>query len=51
MKAPSAVTRGESNLMLNSKHPAWRWDWVLHRAPFAFDRRLREFIGIRRSTP
>lgn len=42
IKVPSAVTRGESNLLLNSKHPAWRWDWVVRRTSFAFDRRLRE---------
>jgi RES domain-containing protein len=42
MKVPSAVTRGESNLLLNSKHPAWKWDWVIQRTSFAFDRRLRE---------
>jgi Uncharacterized conserved protein len=42
MKVPSAVTRGECNLLLNSKHPAWKWDWIIRRTPFAFDRRLRE---------
>jgi RES domain-containing protein len=42
IKVPSAVTRGESNLLLNSKHPAWKWNWVIQRMPFAFDRRLRE---------
>jgi RES domain-containing protein len=41
MKLPSAVTRGESNLLLNSKHPAWKWAWVLQRKPFVFDGRLR----------
>jgi RES domain-containing protein len=51
LQVPSAVTHGESNLMLNSKHPAWKWDWVLQRTPFAFDERLREFIKFRRSTP
>lgn len=44
LKVPSAVTRGESNLMLNSKHPAWKWGWVLRQTPFAFDERLRDII-------
>ena len=46
LKVPSAVTRGESNLMVNSKHPAWSWDWVVHRTPFAFDRRLQEMVEV-----
>jgi len=52
MKVPSAVTRGESNLMLNSKHPAWKWGWVLRRTSFAFDGRLREIVetAIRKQT-
>jgi hypothetical protein len=44
MKVPSVVTRGESNLLLNSKHPAWKWAWVLRRTPFVFDGRLREIM-------
>ena len=44
MKVPSVVTRGESNLLLNSKHPAWKWSWVLQRTPFTFDGRLREIV-------
>ena len=44
LKAPSIVTRGESNLLLNSRHPAWRWDWVLRRTPFPFDGRLRGLL-------
>lgn len=44
MKVPSAVTRGECNLLLNSKHPAWKWHWVVRRTPFAFDGRLREIV-------
>jgi hypothetical protein len=38
------VTWGEYNLLLNSKHPAWKWDWVQRRTPFAFDGRLREIV-------
>ncbi len=44
MKVPSAVTRGEFNLLLNSKHPAWKWNWVVRRTPFAFDGRLRRIV-------
>jgi RES domain-containing protein len=44
MKVPSVVTRGESNLLLNSKHPAWKWGWVSRRTPFAFEGRLREIV-------
>lgn len=44
LKVPSVVTRGESNLLLNSKHPAWKWGWVVQRAPFVFDGRLREIV-------
>lgn len=38
---PSAVTLGERNLLLNSRHPQWDWSWV-HSGPrrFTFDRRL-----------
>jgi len=46
LKVPSAVTRGESNLMLNSKHPAWSWDWVVRRTPFTFERRLQELVEV-----
>jgi RES domain-containing protein len=44
LKVPSAVTRGEFNLMLNSKHPAWDWGWIARRQPFALDGRLRELL-------
>lgn len=44
MRVPSAVTRGEFNLMLNPKHPAWNWAWVERPTSFAFDRRLREIV-------
>ena len=44
LKVPSVVTRGECNLLLNSKHPAWKWGWVIRRTPFAFDGRLREIV-------
>ncbi len=46
LKVPSTVTRGESNLMLNAKHPAWRWDWVVRRTPFTFERRLQEMVEV-----
>jgi RES domain-containing protein len=44
LKVPSVVTRGEFNLMLNSRHPAWKWGWVLRHTSFAFDGRLREIV-------
>lgn len=44
LKVPSAVTRGEFNLMLNSKHPAWNWGWVARRQPLYLDGRLRELL-------
>jgi RES domain-containing protein len=44
LKVPSAVTRGEFNLMLNSKHPAWSWAWIVKRSPLAFDGRLQELL-------
>lgn len=42
---PSAVTPGECNLMVNSHHPGWQWDWVKSGPqPFAFDARLVELM-------
>lgn len=42
---PSAVTPGERNLMLNTRHPKWKWDWVIAGpTPFAFDPRLLELM-------
>ncbi|MGH8150561.1 MAG: RES family NAD+ phosphorylase [Steroidobacteraceae bacterium] len=38
---PSGVTPGEHNLIVNSHHPGWRWDWVISGPQaFAFDDRL-----------
>jgi RES domain-containing protein len=38
---PSAVTAGEHNLLVDARHPDWRWDWIsLGPHPFAFDARL-----------
>lgn len=46
---PSAVTPGEHNLMVNSHHPDWRWDWVISGPQaFAFDARLAELIKLNR---
>jgi RES domain-containing protein len=43
---PSAVTPGEHNLMLNSHHPDWRWQWVISGPQaFAFDARLAELMN------
>ena len=44
LQVPSAVTRGEYNLMLNSRHPAWDWKWVVSSAPFDFDNRLADLL-------
>jgi RES domain-containing protein len=46
----SAVTPGEHNLMVNSHHPDWKWEWVTSGPQaFAFDARLAELM--RRSGP
>jgi RES domain-containing protein len=45
LQVPSAVTPGEHNLMLNSRHTAWNWKWVVSDAiPFNFDVRLAELL-------
>lgn len=42
---PSAVTPGEYNLMVNSRHPNWQWKWVISGpVPFAFDARLAQLV-------
>lgn len=49
---PSAVTAGEYNLMINSRHPDWQWKWVISGpVTFAFDARLAELMERRRSAP
>jgi RES domain-containing protein len=45
LRVPSAVTPGEHNLMLNSRHPGWDWKWVVSGARrFEFDPRLAELL-------
>jgi RES domain-containing protein len=45
LQVPSAVTPGEHNLMLNSRHSEWDWKWVVAAAiPFEFDARLAELL-------
>ena len=44
MRVPSAVTAGEFNLLVNARHPAWRWSWIAAPVPFAFDARLRDLV-------
>ncbi len=45
LQVRSAVTPGEHNLLLNSRHPAWNWKWVVAGPrPFEFDARLVELI-------
>lgn len=42
---PSAVAPGESNLIINSRHPDWQWQWVISGpVTFAFDARLAELM-------
>ncbi|MGB6489620.1 MAG: RES family NAD+ phosphorylase [Steroidobacteraceae bacterium] len=42
---PSAVTPGEFNLMINSRHPDWQWKWVISSpVSFVFDSRLAQLI-------
>jgi RES domain-containing protein len=49
LQVPSAVTPGEHNLMLNSRHPAWNWKWVQSGPDhFEFDSRL---AALMRSAP
>jgi RES domain-containing protein len=41
LQVPSAVTPGEHNVMINSRHPEWDWRWVKSAAvSFEFDSRL-----------
>lgn len=48
---PSAVTRGEHNLIVNARHADWKWSWVVAGpTAFAFDARLLEMIPTKRST-
>jgi RES domain-containing protein len=47
---PGAVTPGECNLIINSRHPDWQWKWVISgQVKFAFDARLAELMGQSRS--
>jgi len=42
---PSAVTSGEYNLIVNSRHPDWQWNWVISGpTKFAFDARLAGLV-------
>jgi RES domain-containing protein len=42
---PSAVTPGECNLIINSHHTDWQWEWVTSGpVAFAFDARLAELM-------
>ncbi|MGH8319980.1 MAG: RES family NAD+ phosphorylase [Steroidobacteraceae bacterium] len=42
---PSAITPGEYNLIINSRHPDWQWKWVVSGPiTFAFDARLAELM-------
>ncbi len=49
---PSAVTPGEYNLIVNSRHPDWRWEWVVSGPQaFSFDARLAELPERSRKRP
>ena len=49
---PSAVTSGEYNLIINSRHPGWQWKWVSSGpVKFAFDVRLAELMEQTKSAP
>ena len=42
---PSAVTPGEYNLLINSRHPGWQWTWVISGpVRFTFDVRLADLM-------
>lgn len=41
----SAVTPGEKNLLINSRHPEWRWSWVIAGPrKFVFEPRLKDMV-------
>lgn len=45
LRVSSAVTPGEYNLIVNSRHPDWRWKWVISGPQvLAFDTRLAELM-------
>ena len=44
LRVPSAVTPGESNLLVNARHPDWRWSWVSDPEPLVFDPRLQDLM-------
>lgn len=49
LQVRSAVTPGEHNLMLNSRHPAWDWKWVVAGPDdFEFDARLAALMKVGR---
>lgn len=49
---PSAVTPGEYNLIVNSRHPDWKWAWVISGPQaFAFDARLAGLLEQSRKHP
>jgi RES domain-containing protein len=50
LQVPSAVTPGEFNLILNSRHPEWDWNWVSTPSAFEFDGRLVELMA-KKPTP
>lgn len=49
---PSAVTPGENNLLINSRHKDWTWSWVTSSPKaFSFESRLLELMRRPKGAP
>lgn len=44
LRVPSVISPGESNLLLNARHPKWSWKWVTARRRFQFNQRIMALI-------
>ncbi len=51
LRVPSVVTRGEFNILVNARHPEWRWDWAQAPVAYAFDARLHDLLDAGRKRP
>jgi len=40
LKVPSVVSAGEFNVLVNSRHPRWDWQWITKRRKFRFNSRI-----------
>jgi len=46
LRAPSATTPGEFNLLINARHANWDWKWVVNGpTKFEFDGRLADLMN------